>query len=155
MNALYFANIIPPIPLSLRESGVYHNIIRSGSGYILEQERKTFFQKLIPGQTVHVNQGERVYVYTAIFAPSDLKTRIYHHWEYYDKNKNDWVDRDRLSFNISGGRKLGYRGYSFKSAVEPGKWRVIAKTENGQVLGRVSFRIKGVEREREIEKIVR
>ncbi len=155
MNALYFANIIPPVPLSLREVGVYHNVSRSGGRYILEQEKKSFWEKIIPGQTIHANLGNRIYVYTAIFSPPDFNTRIYHHWEYYDENEGEWEERDRLSFNITGGREAGYRGYSSKSSVNFGKWRVITKTETGQSLGRTSFRVKNIEDEREIEKLIR
>jgi hypothetical protein len=60
-----------------------------------------------------------------------------------------------LSFNITGGREAGYRGYSSKSSVNFGKWRVITKTETGQSLGRTSFRVKNIEDEREIEKLIR
>ena len=144
MNALYFANIIPPIPLALRDAGVYHNVRRSGSEYILQREKESFLQKIIPGTVVRVSPGQRLYVYTAIFAPSKLNTRIYHHWQYH--NGDDWVEKDKLSFSLVGGRKDGYRGYSSKSAVEAGKWRVYVKTESGKVLGRVSFRIAGVDR---------
>ena len=102
--------------------------------------KESFWQKIIPGTVINVIAGQRVFVYTAIFAPSKLNTRIYHHWEYYDGD--DWIEKDKLSFNIIGGRKDGYRGYSVKSAVEAGKWRVYVKTEQGKVLGRVSFKIK-------------
>jgi len=155
MNALYFANIIPPIPLSLREVGVYHNIKRSGNKYILEEESESFLQKIFPGKTIHLKIGERAYVYTAIFAPSDLKTRIFHYWEYYDENLGAWILKDRLSFDITGGRSQGYRGYSLKSAVKSGKWRVYVKTEQGKVLGRISFNIAEFENGREFEDLVR
>ena len=39
MNVLYFTNLIPPIPLSLKDSGVYHSIKKYGaSDYIAEYE---------------------------------------------------------------------------------------------------------------------
>lgn len=145
MNALYFANIIPPIPLALRQAGVYHQVKRTNSGYILTGEPENFWQKFIPGQTLRLGSGERAYVYTAIFAPADLKTRIYHRWQYYDENTGEWIDKDRLSFAVSGGRKQGYRGYSAKSAVAPGRWRVSVETERGQALGRVKFKIEKTE----------
>jgi len=151
MNALYFANIIPPIPLSLRDSGVYHQVKRSGADYVLTQEKENFLQKIIPGKTIHINKGERVYVYTSIFAPSDLKTKIFHHWEYYDGD--NWIEKDKLSFNINGGRKDGYRGYSLKSAVFPGKWKVYVRTEQGKTLGIVSFQIGEVDEDRDFEDI--
>ena len=144
MNFLYFSNIIPPIPLALREAGVYHRVERVGNNYALLGEEENFWQKILPGQTIHLTQGERIYLYAAIFAPTDLETRIYHNWQYYNEDLEEWEQRDRLSFAISGGRKSGYRGYSFKTGYQPGKWRVFVETERGQVLGKVKFRIKTV-----------
>ncbi|MBI4132692.1 MAG: DUF2914 domain-containing protein, partial [Candidatus Sungbacteria bacterium] len=112
MNALYFSNIIPPIPLSLREAGAYHEVRRSNGGYLLRGEHETIRDRLVPGQAMHLGPRERLYVYTAIFAPTDLRTSIYHQWYYYDETRSTWEKRDRLSFSITGGRREGYRGYS-------------------------------------------
>jgi hypothetical protein len=155
MNALYFSNVIPPIPLSLREAGIYHNVVRSGSNYILQREQENFLQKIVPGKTIHLNPGERAYVYTSIFAPTDLNTKIYHHWQYFDESLEKWLEKDKLSFNITGGRKQGYRGYSSKSALEHGNWRVYARIQSGKTLGRIGFRIVGVDEERVLEEIIR
>lgn len=147
MNALYFLNIIPPIPLSVREAGVYHNIKRVGNDYILQEEDRAWWDGFIPGQTVHVTTGEKVYVYASIFAPADLNTSIVHDWQYYDETVGAWVSKDKLSYSITGGRKQGYRGYTLKSSVQPGKWRVDVKTPRGQVLGRVGFTVEKVDQQ--------
>lgn len=145
MNGLYFFNLIPPIPLSLREAGVYHNVQRSGAEYVLRAEEESWFSRLLPGQTIHIGPGERVYAYASIFAPADLNTRVYHEWQHYDEQQKAWISRDRFSYNISGGRKDGYRGYSYKASVVPGKWRVDVETERGQVIGRIRFEIEQVQ----------
>lgn len=139
MNALYFSNIIPPIPLSIREAGVYHNVERLNGEYILTGEPESFFQSLLPGQTIHRKANERVYVYTSIFAPINLSTQIFHRWERYDEATKTWSTTDRLSFTITGGRDAGYRGYSYKSRLSEGKWRVAIETSRGQTLGHVPF----------------
>ena len=155
MNLLYFSNIIPPIPLSLREAHAYHSINRSGGSYVLRGEAEAFWDKFMPGQTLHLAQGERAYVYTSIFAPTALNTTILHHWQYYDEKKKDWVSRDKLSFDITGGRKEGFRGYSSKSTLTPGNWRVYVETQRGQVLGRIKFTVKRVEKSVELIEVVR
>ncbi len=139
MNALYFLNVIPPIPLSIREAGIYHNVQVIGGEYVLDGEDESWLDQLLPGQTVHADPDGRVYAYTAIFAPTALETRIYHRWEYFDETTNAWVTKDRLSYSIKGGRDGGYRGYSYKTNLATGKWRVVVETERGQVLGRISF----------------
>ncbi len=141
MNAAYFLNIIPPIPLSIRSAGVYHTVVRNGQTYDLSGEPETWWQKLLPGQTIHVRPTESLYAYSAIFAPADLSTTIVHEWQYYDASTKDWKTAAVLSFSISGGRDDGYRGYSKKSHLTPGKWRVNVKTTRGQVLGRIPFTV--------------
>ena len=141
MQALYFGNIIPPIPLSLREAGVYHNIERNGSEYVLTAEKEQWWDQFVPGQTIHVAASNRVYIFSSIFAPTKLNTTIVHHWQFYDESLKQWVDKDRLSFTLSGGRDEGYRGYSMKSNVPVGKWRVRMETARGQVVGSIGFTV--------------
>lgn len=142
MNLLYLFNIIPPIPLSLREAGVYHLVERQGGVYSVTEEKRHWIDRLLPGQTIHIEKGRSVYVYASVFAPAKLNTTIYHRWQYYDEKQSRWVDTDRLSYTITGGRDEGYRGYSRKSALAAGKWRVGVETERGQTLARIGFRVE-------------
>ncbi len=139
MSGLYFLNIIPPIPLAVREEALSHGIMRNTQGYLLQVEEESWFKKLLFGSTFHRGNGEAVFLYTAIFAPKDLNVKIIHHWQFYDEIKKEWVSKDRLSFTLAGGRREGFRGYSTKNTVAAGRWRVYVETERGQVLGRVSF----------------
>lgn len=139
MNTLYFLNVIPPIPLSIRDAGIYHDIVVTAGEYVLMGEEETYLDNIWPGQTIHKDPDGRVYAYTAIFAPTDLRTTIFHQWEFLDESTKKWIKRDRLSFSIKGGRDEGFRGYTFKSKLVPGKWRVTVETERGQVLGRIPF----------------
>ncbi len=141
MNGLYFLNIIPPIPLAIREAVLAHEIKRVNNKYVLLAEEEPFLERFLPGETFHKAEDGKVYVYTAIFAPRGLAATIVHNWQYYDEARGEWVSRDRLSFPITGGAKTGYRGFSVKSQVPPGRWRVDVETERGQVLGRISFRV--------------
>ena len=142
-NLLYFFNIIPPIPLSLKEGGVYHSIKRLETGeYELVYEPVRW---QLPFQSTnsiyHWRPGEPVYFFSAVFAPTRLDINIFHQWSYYNKDKNGWDDYGRIKFPIVGGRDGGYRGYSYRTGVQPGKWRVEVKTEQGQILGRQTFTI--------------
>lgn len=153
VSGLYFLNMIPPIPLALREAAVAHEVVRTGGGYTLRVEEESFLGRLTPGRTIHADG--KVFVYTAIYAPSDLKTTIVHHWQQYDETHSAWVTTDRLPFDITGGAKMGYRGYSFKSGVPPGEWRVDVETERGQVLGRVRFRVVETEKPPALKTVVK
>ncbi len=142
MNSLYFLNIIPPIPLSLREVDVAHVLTRSNGSYVLQVEQENWLERLVPGQTIHLHQGHRLYAFSSIFAPDDLDTTIVHNWQYWDSDSWKWINSSELSFSISGGSETGYRGYSTTAKLHAGKWRVSVETERGQVLGRLGFKIK-------------
>ncbi|MSU60674.1 MAG: DUF2914 domain-containing protein [Candidatus Staskawiczbacteria bacterium] len=158
MNVLYFTNIIPPIPLALREAGMYHSLMVSGGKYVMQSEPEDFFQMLrvaVFGQTVHVAPGERIYLYSAIFAPANLKTTIVHHWQYYDEVQKEWVDAGRPQFNIKGGRQQGYKGYSWQTNLAAGKWRVYVENLRGQILARVRFTAEQVGTPVELQEVIR
>lgn len=142
INAMYFTNIIPPIPLALQDVGVYYSIARTADGqYKLVGEKKELLDMFRPTRPVSLPPGEPLYFYSAVFAPTKLQTTIVHRWQYFDDTKDDWVTASDIAFSISGGRGLGYRGYSIKTALFPGLWRVQVVTERGQVVGQVKFNI--------------
>ncbi len=155
MNGLYFLNLIPPIPLSLRDAQVAHSIVRSANGYVLQVEKENWFNTFLPGQTIHLESGKPVYIYSAIFAPTDLRTNIFHQWQFFDEPSHRWIDKERISFPIKGGRSEGYRGYSLKTVVAPGKWRVSIQTQRGQTVGRVGFVVEEVKKRSELVEVVK
>ena len=140
VNVAYFLNVIPPVPLSITQIGVYESVERRGGEYILESQEQTWLDHFLPGESIAVESGERVYVFASIFAPVDLDTTVIHHWQKFIDGK--WVSVNRLSYAIVGGRKDGYRGYSYITNHSEGKWRVDVETLRGQVIGRIAFDIE-------------
>lgn len=139
MNILYFANIIPPIPLSLQDGDIYHFVSKDPAGnYVVDSEEKSWFDYLRIRQKVTAQAGQPLYAYTSIFSPARFNTRIVHEWQYYDEQINDWSSISRVPLTISGGREQGFRTYS-SSSVLPGRWRVRVLTEQGLVLGSIGF----------------
>ena len=70
-----------------------------------------------------------------------MSVKVVHDWQYYDEGKEEWISSTKIPFSITGGRGNGYRVYSKKDNVFPGKWRVDVETERGQVIGRIRFDI--------------
>jgi hypothetical protein len=142
-NFLYFNNMIPPIPLSLKEIGVYHRVERARSGeYLVAFERPPWYalgQKT--SKVFHRGGGEPVYVWSSVFAPTRLLTEVVHRWSYFDEKTKRWADATTVSFPISGGREGGFRGYSKKELVSSGRWRVDVETARGQTIGRFVFTV--------------
>lgn len=142
----YFLNFIPPIPLSLRQSGVYHSLEHTkerGFLYELGFEKPGWREPFKDTSSVfHWKQGTPIYVYSAVFAPTEFKLAIIHRWSYFDQDKDAWMEIHRIPFPVVGGRDGGYRGYSVKyGGILPGKWRVDVMNERGQILGRESFMV--------------
>ncbi len=143
MNIFYFTNIIPPIPLSLKDSGVYHQITKISAGQYLATGEKGSWQdyfKRFPA--IHISAGGVVYAYSAIFSPIKFATEIVHQWQYYDETKEEWVNSSKITLPIAGGREEGFRTYSIKQGLAPGFWRVKVQTARGQVLGKINFTVE-------------
>lgn len=141
LNVLYFTNIIPPIPLSLKDAGIYHSVIRFNNGdYELKYEDGAWWQPFKDSdRTYHPTVGGAVFCFAQVFAPTKLQTQIVHVWEYHDEVSGSWREHARISYSIAGGRDGGYRGYTQISNTRAGKWRCSVETERGQVLGREVF----------------
>ena len=141
----YFLNWIPPVPLSLKFAGFYHSIGKYDDRYQLQFEKGRWYQLLKRSDDRFHGQGP-AYCFTAVFAPVDLKTRIYHRWQYRPSGNGraagTYATTDRIPIAISGGREAGYRGYTVKQQVIPGDWRVDVETEDGRVIGRVKFAVE-------------
>lgn len=145
-NFLYFNNMIPPIPLSLKDIGVYHEVERlQGGGYRLRFEQVPWYALRAKTASVfHQSGDEPVYVFGSVYAPLALTTDILHRWSYFDELKHIWVTAHIVEFPISGGRLQGFRGYSVKEHLALGKWRVAVETLRGQVIGRLEFTVAEV-----------
>jgi hypothetical protein len=140
-NFLYFLNIIPPIPLSLKEIGIYHSIVRfEDDRYRLTFEAPAWWQFYRDTDDVfHAVPGDNIYCFASVFAPTRLNTEIFHRWEYYDEGSGGWQEHGRFTYRIEGGRDEGYRGYTQIANFREGRWRCTVETERGQALGRISF----------------
>ncbi len=156
-NILYFTNAIPPLPLALKDAGIYHNVSRgSAESYNLLGEPVPWYEAYLRYNTrFHHTEGESVYAYSAIFAPSGLSAVILHEWQRYDMMVDQWMTTDTLRFPIIGGRDGGYRGYSIKTGITPGKWRVNVITQYGQLIGRISFMVIDVPAPVPLEEILK
>lgn len=135
----YFMNWIPPVPLSLKHGGIYHEVKRTGDQFELVFEKR-WYQFWKRSDTIFP-ANEPVYCFTAVFAPVDLNTTIYHHWHFRPNDTKPFVHADRIPIKISGGREGGYRAYSVKQSLDPGDWRVDVETEDGRIIGRVAVTV--------------
>lgn len=140
-NILYFTNIIPPVPLALKEIGIYHSVVHAGTDYLVSYERPVWYEAWRDtGSIFHRTQGEAVYCFSSVFAPTHLSTQIYHSWQRKTK-EGTWVRETLIPYTIDGGRNGGYRGYTFKQNLTEGTWRCVVETKQRQVIGETRFNV--------------
>jgi hypothetical protein len=139
-NTFYFLNIIPPIPLSLTELSIFQQVERTATGgyRITKEDHFMPFSFFLWTEKFHPLPGGGAYCFARVYAPTAIKTKVVHRWEYYDVERG-WVTRFTVPYQITGENKNGYRGFTETKNIQDGKWRCGVETERGQVLGRKTF----------------
>jgi Protein of unknown function (DUF2914) len=133
LMAAYWFDMIPPVPLVKRDIAMAYQIEKVAGQYQLTQQASpwwVFWQKT--SDHLLLSAGQRVYCFSSIFAPAGLKTKLYHDWQLH--TKNGWVTQSRAGFGLNGGRNNGYRGYTYKTNLVEGDWRVRIATETDKTI---------------------
>ncbi|MFV1884044.1 MAG: DUF2914 domain-containing protein [Balneola sp.] len=142
INSFYFLNLIPPVPLALDTGLVAHSIEKQNGQYEVSYERPGWYKFWRRNRQQYVHTvGKDIYVFTSIFAPSNLNKEIAHRWKWFSPHTQKWEIIDDIRFEITGGRDEGFRGYTVKNNVMEGRWKVDVITEEGLVLGIIDFEV--------------
>lgn len=137
----YWLQIIPPVPLSIKYIGIYHQVQRTPEGvYELYHQRPwwKFWQN--GDQTFMTSPGDKIYCYFRLFSPARFEDKVQLRWLKKDPDRG-WETQDILSLKIAGGRSEGFRGFGTKANYSPGAWRVQVETSEGHEIGRIYFEI--------------
>jgi hypothetical protein len=138
---LYLVNAIPPVPLVKKNIAICRNLERVDGRYLAEMEKPPVYAFWRRSESVvRQRNGEKIFCFTSVFLPTGIQCTLYHHWYYSDPRRKEWVEASRIGFPVSGGRKDGFRGYTYKRNLAPGAWKVLVETESGRVLGTLHFR---------------
>lgn len=142
INSCYYFKLIPPVPLALEKGIVAYNIDIKNNKYLVTYEVDDWYY-FWRDHKVDFNKStnEPVYVFTSIFAPTDLKKQIFHRWKWFDETNKQWQVVEEIGYKITGGRSDGYRGYTYKNNIWDGSWKVEVVTKEDLVLGVVDFTI--------------
>jgi len=140
--ALHFFKLIPPVPLAVTFMGVYHDVKKTPEGeYLLYHQRPEWKLWQHGDQHFKAREGDRLYFYARVFAPTRFQDRIRIRWMYEDP-KRGWRTTDVIPFTVTGGREQGFRGNANKKNFEYGDWRVAVETDDGREIGRLSFTVE-------------
>lgn len=141
----YSVDMIPPVPLVKREVVVAYDLTKQNGNYLLKQQAAPWWKfwrttsdnlQLIPGQ--------RVYCFSSVFAPPGLETKLVHRWQHYNE-KTGWQTLSTAKFELAGGRYGGFRGYTYKTGLIEGDWRVSVETENEKTIAVHTFSVTHTE----------
>jgi hypothetical protein len=140
LGAFYFLRWVPPVPLSMKFAGIYHNVKREGNEFSLTYERRGWWDFMRhQDRPFYSRPGDRLYCFVRIFAPTRFSHAVRLHW--LKKQGESWESRDRIPLRIRGGRSEGWRGFGYKEHYEPGEWQVRVESADGRVLGQIEFRV--------------
>lgn len=139
-TVLHFSKAIPPIPLSIKILGIYHNVTRQEGQYHLYYQQKEWGIWPFDDTDFNARVGDSLYVFTSVFSPRGFNDKIFVHFQ-KQANNGDWKTTDKIPLRISGGRSLGFRGYAYKDNYSEGEWRVMIETQHELEIGRLYFNI--------------
>lgn len=137
--ALYMLKILPPVPLSVKYMGIFHELSKSQNEYHVQTENPSWKFWNNGDQVFKARPGDKVYVLAKIFSPAGFSGKVYIRW--LKKLPQGWTTSDRIPLKISGGRLAGFRGYTYKSNYSPGQWQVRVETEEELEIGRINLEI--------------
>ncbi len=132
-----FMGWIPPVPLSVVEQGVYHNVEKDQGNYLLSTEKIWWKFWESGDQHFVARPGDKIFYYAQIYSPTRFSDEIFVQWS--QKVKGNWKAADKIPLKIVGGRKLGFRGFTYKTNYQPGEWRVQILTSLGQEVSRMDL----------------
>ncbi|OIQ20595.1 MAG: hypothetical protein BM556_01265 [Bacteriovorax sp. MedPE-SWde] len=136
---LYIFRVFPPIPLSLKYIGIYHEVIKKDQNYITKELRPWWKIWHNGDQDFSYIPGDKIYVFTKIFAPTGFKDKVFIHW--LKKVNGSYQSSDRIALNVKGARREGYRAFAYKKNISVGGWQVRIETATHLEIGRINFNI--------------
>lgn len=141
----YFANAIPPVPLSLKHIDICESVIpvKEESGRRRYQctyqpaEKYEFWRT--HSSTYIAPAGSKAYVFVKIFAPTRFNDQVLFAWD-YDDPKHGWTQRGTPhATSLSGGNEEGFRTFAFSTMSHSGRYRVRVLTTDNREIGRKTF----------------
>jgi hypothetical protein len=136
----YIMGWIPPVPLSVKEQGIYHDVKKENGNYILTSQKEWWRFWNAGDEYFVARPGDRIFYYFQIYSPAGFSDGVVVHW-FWKNPKGHWESSDKVPVKITGGRKEGFRGVVTKGNFQPGSWRVQVESGNGLEISRHYFEV--------------
>lgn len=137
---LYLTKLIPPVPLSLKHIGIYHNVKKVENNYITSHNKPWYNFWSNGDQNFLARTDDKVFVFTKVFAPAGFDGKIFIHW--LKETEDGLKTSDRIPLKVTGGRREGFRGYAYKQNYTSGDWQIRIETKGGLEIGRINLTIE-------------
>jgi hypothetical protein len=140
---LFLFHLVPPVPLSLQDIGIYHGVVRNpqDATYTLSHHPLPWWRFWSKDeQEFLARPGDRIFCFVHIFAPRNFRDEVRLRWAHHDSGVG-WASSDAVPIQITGGKEKGYAGYSYKQNWRAGDWRVTVETRDGREIGRRHFTV--------------
>ncbi len=140
---LFLLHLVPPVPLSLRDIGIYHGVVKSPTDatYALSHHPLPWWRFWTKDeQDFLARPGDRIFCFVHIFAPRNFRDVVKVRWAHYE-SETGWASSDAVPIQVTGGKDEGYAGYSYKQNWRPGDWKVTVETRDGREIGRRRFTV--------------
>lgn len=138
----YALRIAPPVPLAVKEIGIYHDVRKDpeGRGKLLSHESHglRFWQK--GDQNYLEREGDKVWVFARVFAPRGFHDTIYAAW-FYDHPTRGWSQVHRLGLKVTQSGERGFATEAFLTSPPEGKYRVEIQSADGRAMGLLRFEV--------------
>ena len=138
--SFYFLHLVPPVPLSLKWIGIYHDAERQGGKVRVLHMREPWRFWEHGDQRFFARPGDRVFCVVRVFAPRHFRDGLNVRWAYHDRRLG-WQPTDAIPLTISGGQEEGWRGIAYKRNYVPGEWKVAIETDDSREVGAMHFTV--------------
>ncbi len=137
---VYALRIAPPVPLAVKEMGIYHDVQRAPGGRRLLHQKRAwkFWQK--GDQDFLERAGDKVYCFARIFAPARFRDRLDIVW-YRDDPKKGWIEYHRFASTIAASSERGFATDGYLTHPPPGNWRVEIQSGDRRTMGLLHFTV--------------
>lgn len=134
-------DMVAPVPLVNKASAVGQDFVQEKGEYQLLVEPAPAWQFWrTQAETLHLPPKGRLYGISAVFAPKGVSAPLEHRWLYQPPG-GSWSTVRQIRFTVQGGRKEGFRGYSYVNDPAPGEWRLVVTTQEGQTITSLDFSV--------------
>ena len=137
---LYLFRVAPPVPLAVKEMGIYHDVQRTPEGRRLFRQKPSwkFWQK--GDQDFLERPDDKVHCFARIFAPARFRDRIGIVW-YRDDPRKGWIEHYRFPLTLLASSERGFAADGYLTHPPPGRWRVEVQSQDGRTMGLLHFQV--------------